>query len=241
MQVPFPTKPSGLPIMKKSDFDVFGTQILTEKMPEVLKEPMALDIKFLAEERIIVDILEEELYPDNILGFVAFDEVKYPLPKHDPLLLHEGTIVLDKRLHAREARWRFTFAHELSHWVLHRSYFRQDGFQYQFRKMGHSYIASHTDNSELGKKNPKEAKTDDEWAEWQADNLAAALLMPRDTFLLAARKSLIKHGFTSLQLISGQNIDRGKQVVSELADTFQVSMRAVRIRMRYYDMYVGDM
>lgn len=240
MHLSFPRKKSGLPIIRKSEFDDLAEEILYEYMPEVLESPKAVDIKYLAEDCIVVDILEEKLYLENLLGFITFANMIVPVSDDKEIEVTEGTIILDIRLHYKKTRWRFTVAHELAHWILHRAYHCGDNREYNFRKKGYSYIACRTDKTELGKKNPKVAKTDDEWAEWQADNLAAALLMPKTTFIYAAKQALLKYGFYDLHLVSGQDVENGMKVVKELADIFQVSMRAIRIRMRTFGMYEGD-
>lgn len=240
MHLQFPCKKSGLPIICKSEFDDLAEQILEKYMPDVLEFPKAVDIRYLAENCIVVDILEEDLCLDNLLGFITFADMVIPISGDKNIKVTEGTIILDISLHQKITRWRFTVAHELAHWILHRAYHCGDKRVYNFRVQGYSYIACRTDKSELGKKNPRVAKTDDEWAEWQADNLAAALLMPKTTFIYAARQILCKYGFEELLLISGKDVNKGMQVVRELADIFQVSMRAVRIRMRTFGMYEGD-
>lgn len=240
MYLQFPCKKSGLPIICKSEFDDLAEQILMEYMPDVLKFPKAVDIRYLAENCIIVDILEEKLCLDNLLGFITFANMVIPISDDREIEVPEGTIIVDIRLHQNVTRWRFTVAHELAHWILHRAYHCRDKRIYNFRIQGYSYVACRTDKTELGKKNPKVAKTDDEWAEWQADNLAAALLMPKTTFIHVARQMLCKYGFKELYLVSGKEVKNGVKVVREIADIFQVSMRAVRIRMRTFGMYEGD-
>lgn len=240
MYLKFPTKKSGFPIANKADLDYLAQQILMEYMPETLVRATALDLDQLLHNYIILDVTEANLYPENILGFIAFSDIKIPLANGEVLDVTEGTIVLDEQLKENKARYRFTLAHEAAHWVLHRSYYCQDNKVYEFRKKGYSYIACKTDKTELGRKNPKEAKTDDEWAEWQADYLAAALLMPKTPFIKAAKAALLRHNFPNLQLVSGERVEEGTQVVKELAKLFQVSMRAIRIRMRNFYMYSGD-
>lgn len=240
MQLKCPYKSNGFPIIYKHEFDDLAIQILTEYMPNVLKTPQALDIKYLVEECIVLDIREEKLDYESILGFIAFTDIVFPISAHEAIEVREGTILLNAHLRYRITRWRFTVAHELAHWILHRAYHCGDNRKYNFRQIGYSYISCGTDMTELGKKNPRVAKTDDEWAEWQADNLAAALLMPRDTFVNAAKITLAKHGFLEMYLVAGKDINRGMAVIEELADLFQVSMRSVRIRMRYFHMYKGD-
>lgn len=229
-----------MPIISKAQMDKLGCDILEEYMPEVLKEPQTIDIRHLVEDGIILDIWETAFPIQNILGMVAFDDVKIPIANDGVLAVHEGTIVLASHLHNKTTKWRFTAAHEASHWVLHRQYFSPSNNTYSFRQSQYSYISSKNDDSEKGKKNPKEAKCDDDWQEWQADYLAAAILMPKTTFIEAARSSLKRHGFHDMRLVSGENIDGGTRVIKELADIFQVSMRSVRIRMRQFAMYVGD-
>lgn len=240
MHLNFPCRYSGLPIIRKDEFDDLAKQILYEYMPDVLDSPKAVDIRYLAEECIVVDIREEKLCLENILGFITFADMVIPISDNKEIEVSEGTIILDVRLHYKMTRWRFTVAHELAHWILHRAYHCGDNREYNFRKGGYSYIACRSDKTELGKKNPRVAHTDEEWAEWQADNLAAALLMPKPTFVYAAKQTLFRHGFYDLRLVSGQDVSRGMEVVKELADLFQVSMRAVRIRMRTFGMYEGD-
>lgn len=240
MQLEFPYKSSGLPIIRKSEFDDLAKQILQEYMPDALVEPKAVDIKYLAEECIILDIKEEKMYFENMLGFIAFADTIIPISDDQVIEVPEGTIMLDIRLRNKITRWRFTVAHELAHWILHRRYHCTDNRVYNFRLKGYSYIACRTDKTELDKKNPKLAKTDDEWAEWQADTLAAALLMPKSTFLRAARQVLDKYGVTEMYLVSGKDSFKEFEIIKELADLFQVSMRAIRIRMRTFEMYVGD-
>ena len=79
------------------------------------------------------------------------------------------------------ARRRYTQAHELSHWICHRSYHSPDNRCYEFRK--NSFIACRTENIESYRRNDFSQRTDSDWEEWQADSLAAALLMPKVTFI----------------------------------------------------------
>ena len=152
MHLNFPCRNSGLPIIRKDEFDDLAKQILYEYMPDVLDSPKAVDIRYLAEECIVVDIREEKLCLENILGFITFADMVIPISDNIEIEVSEGTIVLDVRLHYKMTRWRFTVAHELAHWILHRAYHCGDNREYNFRKGGYSYIACRSDKTELGKK-----------------------------------------------------------------------------------------
>ena len=238
MHLKFATKSSGLPVVTRSDLDLLGMEVLNNYMPEVLKCPNSVDIDKLIEDGIILNIEKAHLWPKNLLGFVTFADVTVPIANEDTLSLEEGTIVVEKDLN--DTKYRFTAAHELAHWILHRAYYCKDHRIYEFRNTECSYIACKNDVTELGKKNPKLAHTDDEIAEWQADSLAAALIMPKNTFISVAENILSDHGFTDKKLISGKNVTEGKKVVKEIADFFQVSDRSARIRMRGFNLYEGD-
>jgi hypothetical protein len=62
-----------------------------------------------------------------------------------------------------EGRYRFTLAHEIGHWQLHRQYLQQSS------------------QDGLGQKPTVICRTSQakEWVEWQADHFASCLLMPR--------------------------------------------------------------
>lgn len=74
-----------------------------------------------------------------------------------------------------------------------------------------------------------------EWLEWQADSLAAALLMPRNIFIIAAADSFKKHGIYDKKCF---NTDIPEErvmiscVASELSKTFQVSCKAAKLRLK---------
>ena len=76
-------------------------------------------------------------------------------------------------------RYRFTLAHEVSHWLIHRPFHSPTNKQYECRTVNQSYIACRSADIE-NKKHINKYDTD--WQEWQADSLASALLMPQNTF-----------------------------------------------------------
>ena len=234
---------SGLPILTQEDIELLAVKILKEKQPDRLKTPSALDVDAL------VYILNLDKYEailsrdESIFGLISFK--KQPLPifdekfQYDSIFVELGNIVIDSRLKSIPTRYRFTVVHEVAHWMLHRTYYENPKKRdYIFRHTGYSYVACKKDPKEYGRKNPKEAETDDEWVEWQADNLSGALFMPREQFLASVNEIMKELGYSEPRIIAGQQDPRKYIVIERLASIFQVSFRSVKIRLRTLGVYV---
>lgn len=237
MILDLPCKPSGLYIMNNMDFDPLAYKILLEKQPVVLERAMPLDLDALAEDGLYLECRDELLSIDgSIFGLITFADQKLPVynDRMEEMIISttEGTIVIDKRLHDKPTRYRFTKAHEIAHWILHRRFYSPDNKPYSFRNSGCSYIASKQEAE--GRKNPVEAKTDIDWSEWQSDCLAAAMLMPACTFIPTAKRVLMAHGFTEEKLIKGVHDSQTLNAIAEIAEIYNVSVRSVGIRLYTY-------
>lgn len=240
MMLNFLCKSSGLYVMSKKDFEPLACQILNEKQPEVLKCPMPLDVDSFILDGLFLELRDEYLSESgNILGLITF--VDQRIPTYDDafnetyIKATEGTIVVDKRLSSIPTRYRFTKAHEVSHWILHRKFYSPEKRNYNFRNKGCSYIACRQEA--IDRKNPIEVKTDYDWCEWQADYLSAALLMPSVTFVPTAEQIIKSYGLSDGKLPEGNRGGILDKVSEELARLYNVSKRSVRIRLRTLDFY----
>lgn len=138
----------------------------------------------------------------RILGETVFDDGLHPIydmEHHEYILIpvHAGTIFIDASLcieAANTGRFRFTCAHELAHWILHKQLYLGTG-----------------KSAALA---PAMRETD---METQANMLASMLLMPMPQ---------VKRCFYHLH--SGR---RTSELVDEMAEVFQVSRQAMRIRL----------
>lgn len=243
MTLNFPCKPSGLYILSKGDFDPLAYQILKKMQPAVLEKAMPLDLTALAEDGLYLECRDEILSQDGtILGLITFADQNLPVydeqMNETAISTTEGTIVIDKRLHKKPTRYRFTMAHEIAHWILHRRFYSPIKKPYNFRNSGCSYIACRQE-AEEGRKNPVEAKTDFDWSEWQSDGLAAALLMPACTFVPTSKEILHKHGFTEEKLVKGARDSKTLGAISEIAGIYNVSVRSASIRLFTFGFYAA--
>lgn len=139
-------------------------------------------------------ILGKTIFEDGMDAVWDMDEQQYIL-----FPVKAGTIIIDATLCEDEkklGRLRFTCAHELAHWLLHKNLFDK--------------IPEDT-NMEL--------MTKECGLEVQANMLASAILMPLPQ---------IKKGFHKFY---AEGIKQRFEVIQKMADLFQVSHQAMRIRL----------
>ena len=142
-------------------------------------------------------VLGETIFDDGLTAIYDWENHRYDL-----LPVKGGTILIDCSLCEEDAstgRLRFTCAHELAHWLLHKKLYSGTG---ESAAMMTETNIVRTQNSAL---------------EMQANLLGSILLMPLPQ---------VKRCFYQLQ--SGR--DR-QQLVADMADIFQVSKQAMRIRL----------
>jgi len=142
---------------------------------------------------------------------------------------------LDPALNPRKrGRYHFTLAHEAGHWRLHRKYYLEDIAQ--GRLFGDdltkpAYVCRSSDKRPV---------------EWQADQFAANLLMPRKLVFAAWKKwrgnpntvavAEIRPGRAGAAELTDEDVMA--DFCRPLADTFQVSPEAMRIRLNELELLV---
>jgi len=102
----------------------------------------------------------------SILGELVYDKTLVPvyfkdIKSYDLIEVESQTIILDESLlrGRNDGRLRFTCAHEVAHWILHKEYYAETG---QAAAQG----------------NPQKSSEDNPTIERQANQLATMLLMP---------------------------------------------------------------
>jgi len=102
-------------------------------------------------------ILGEMVYENTLVPLYLRDVKKYQLVPIDG-----KTIILDESLLRckTDGRLRFTCAHEIAHWLLHKAFY-----------MGTGYAAASG--------NPKKSSEENPAVEWQANKLGSMLLLPK--------------------------------------------------------------
>lgn len=239
----YPMKKNGMFILKRPDFDQIAKGVLEEYLPHSLEYPQPIDIEYLAQECLFLDIKHEYLSVDGrVLGLIAFSDTQFPTRnlENEPTVIdvEEGTMLIDMRLIGKNnlARKRFTEAHEASHWICHRSYHSPSNQLYDFKTDKKPVVVCRKESIEQYRLRGEGKYSDEFWEEWQADCLAAALLMPKEMFHAAVKDIMKRNGFSRNYLIKGVDDYKAKQVIHEIMELFMVSFRAVQIRMMQFGM-----
>jgi hypothetical protein len=177
------------------------------------------------------EILECHLELD--FGFEDLEDAGLGADALGAMWVHERKVRVDSSLDPtvfteREGRYRFTVAHEVGHWQLHRHLFLADANQ-------DPLFGGASEPSVVCRANSRKAPI-----EWQADAFAAHLLMPKEMVARAWRRS---YGDLAPHFVGGQNVpaspvthhrfraDPADVVTREMAALFCVSAQAMRIRL----------
>ena len=244
MRLEYPMYSNGMYCLKTGDFDNIANMVLSKYLPNVLKKPQPVDIDYLIEDCLYLSVIKAHITLDgHILGMMVFEDVTWPY--YDMMYhlvtkeLKESTMLIDLSLRGEKnlPRERFTKAHEASHWICHRSYHSADKTPYEFRTA--AATACRDTNIERYDYSASRKNNTFNWEEWQADRLAASLLMPKNTFMDVSQKIIRSYGIHQGILIKGYKTQTSKQIISTIAETFLVSQKATQIRLNQLGLLVG--
>lgn len=233
MELNYMQKSNGLYLLKKENIEDIATSVLKDYSPQNLEYPIALNDDDFLQEYLGLSIKQKYIgtFESGILGAIVMtDELE--IPSYDemfrPTILLEtfGNVLISPILAGREntPRRRYTKIHEASHSLLHQPYYDL--------KANTNNNASLVACRKIETYNSKK-KTDEDWKEWQADYLAAALLMPKDIFYSYVHSLLFQRGVHKGYLVEGQYQDKltFMSIIDDISKKFKVSHRAAQIRM----------
>ncbi|AOZ73116.1 hypothetical protein BK816_07275 [Boudabousia tangfeifanii] len=206
----------------KPALDARAQAVLRDYDPDLLRAPGALDVEHFAEFHLGASLQYEPLSPDgDILGLTCLEDTQVQVwdETRTTPLVRQGLadmIFLDETAEegSCNGRKRFTLAHECSHLILHKPL----AILGDFPSMLVNSQSKHTVEMRDG-----DARGEDWWVEWQADNMAAYLLMPTPAIKAALREVMA--------------YDRGRGCVdfdgiATLCDIFEVSHQAMGMRLK---------
>jgi len=143
--------------------------------------------------------------------------------------LEADTILLNKTLENMAyapSKPRFTLMHECAHQLLHKGYFQSRAENGSGKAVAYS-IQRDENRDNLLEKN---AWTDEERMEWQANYLASALLMPESRVERVLEERGYKEDYFQSVLARSSEPAAYRQLLGGLAFEFRVSMTAAKIR-----------
>lgn len=169
----------------------------------------------------------------SILGLTAYDDTEYiieekgvrrsiPLKRNQVLM--DNSFIMPGQVRQLCGKRRFTLAHECAHQILFQM--ENDNVKKNFRKM----YAARTAYS------LRELKTHEDWNEWQANALGAAILMPQKEIDLAMRDYANGKQLVCYEWKFGYH---DRFVLGRICQLFGVSKSAAIIRLRQLG-YIED-
>lgn len=219
----------------KEKLDDVANEFLQEYCPDALNRPMAVPIMDIATKKMGLRVFTQYRLSEDfsVLGQMCFTSGLVTIYDKDEdeyrdMKIRRGTMLIDPDTYLKRNTGCFnnTVAHECFHWYKHRNY--------------------HLYGKALGKENttayrcPVEEKNveyhddwdDEDWMEWQANNAAPRILMPKKTFIGAAN-GVIKQG----RVAYGSSLQTW-WVAAKLAELYDVSKQSAGIRLDELDISI---
>jgi hypothetical protein len=165
-------------------------------------------------------------YDGNLCGLTAYADTEFVLEEggvRRTILLKQNQVILDMSFIAPGqvrnlcGKRRFTLAHECAHQILYQM--QSEEVKASCRKK----YAAHTAYS------LRDLKTKEDWNEWQANALGAAILMPQNQIDLAMWYFAKSNRLTNY---GGYFNYKDRMVLANICQTFGVSKSAAIIRLK---------
>jgi len=214
-----------VPYMYARDLDVHAESFLKKYCPRALEKPMPLPINEILMAMGLT--LYKAPLPDGIFGrtYFASADVEVYNRTHDVVKekIEGGTILVDPDVSFMRniGSQNNTIIHECVHWDKHHKFFELQQI------LNPEYSSISCEVIEDYKKKPNDLTNELDWMEWQANSLAPKILMPAKT--TRSKLTLILDSL-SRAFPNTRNGELMQLAIDELADFFQVSTTAAKIR-----------
>ena len=236
-------RPDQTPIIRDVEIEDLVEELLRDYKSRLLEQPMPVNPEHFAETYMGIDIEYQRIAsPDNnVVGVMVFNDECLPVYREDgeihlirvpanTMVIHEDTACVDK-LHRF---MRFTILHECGHAWMHAKVYRRkalslfaaSGINKQLVRCFRSYLTC----------SRRSLVTEEDFREHQANVFAAAIAMPRATFVPYAKRLLKRYGFDgqySSQYVGDSRSfqDTYNMFLSNLAKAYDVSCQSVDIKL----------
>lgn len=233
-----------IPHFKRVDLDDIAEIFVQEYYPEAFHTTTYVDMEVVYERlglNLELQLLNEDFEREGIFGMCCFThgrvDVYDPEEEFIDYEVKPGTVLIDPRsfLDRNEGCYNNTKAHEAVHWVFHRGYFSS-------RPVDENAPALVACRDNKGYGDERGDWSNEDFAEWQANNLAPRILMPRGSFQLKTEqfKRSILNKDISLRVLANMVIKTRAVrpfdwLVAELADFYRVSKQSAKLRLKDLD------
>jgi len=219
-----------VPVIAKEQFDAVASEFLEGcGLGQFTTDPMPIPVQEVA-ERMGLTIRETRLSRHlTIFGAMVFNdcEIEYYNASnraYEPMSVKRGTILIDPNIYFMRSLGCLnnTVIHECIHWFKHRKY--------------HELVRMYDDDAariscqvdECNRYYQSANWTPEDWMEWHANGIAPRVLMPKEAAIKKIEELIKQH---ELLLGVANRLAIMEGVLFELADFFEVSRQAAKIRM----------
>lgn len=239
-------KRNGVPIMTYEQIDNIAIALIQDYDRSLLKKPKAIDIEDFLEFYLGLKIGYADLtHNQSILGTIALTNGTYITydKEHNSIFertLKAGDVLIDNILLEKrsERRRNFTIAHEAGHYITLKPLI--DKYKEESRYLSNNNLQSNVIQCSAkhlnygGGKPYYKRKTNEEWREYYADNMGAALLMPKPTVGIVANDIFVKYNIEKQIVLNVNNNSTiaAYDLSENIAKIFNVSKQAASIRLK---------
>lgn len=206
-------KPSFVPFIKKEFIENLSLELLKNIKYKYGVVPIDAICEYVKSNNNINIIF------DNSLGF---DELGFEIL--GKIIFEPTTILISKKANENKHREKFTIAHEIGHYILNHFQFMTEEYyaENDFENYDYNFIKV----------------ADIKRIEWQANYFASNLLLPKDNikyefFKILEEEDIKDKGYGALFVDRQEcNINQYYKVTNKLRDKFQVSRKAISLRLK---------
>lgn len=214
-----------VPYISKKEFDNIAESFLKKYYPVALRQPTPIPVELIVAEMGLSIHREKLTLDDSIFGKMVFKDTKVEVIEDGQLVFKpfsKGSILVDKDVVYKRNVGSFnnTVIHECVHWELHKVFHEIRMILNNEYSVASSWTEDNLADSSMW--------SPIDWMEWHANGIAPRILMPK-----VQTKIKIRELFQTLTLVN-PDISRSelvREVVDELAEFFNVSKQAAKIRM----------
>lgn len=233
---------NGLFILKKDDIEDEAENILHKYCPKCLEEPREVNV-----EKLIEDMGLNLYYADmsknsEVLGAFVFNKGIIPTFVDDNLenrKYSEKSIIIDSKIADEEdPRLKFTYGHELGHYVTQYDIFHVNNDQlslFEIEEEKETAVICKREiigfDSMINER--KKLETKEDWQEWQANYFSSALLIPKCTLRIALKEYIDNYDvMDQTPLLNKLDQESLKKLKENLSKKYNVSIKMMENRLK---------
>lgn len=247
-------KNDGTPIVTDQAVQEYAEAVLEEYKPKLLREPGRINATHFLESYLGATVDYQDIYYEEnsspIAGATVFNDDKVLVFDREnmcvrPIDVSAGTILIDNSTmqDGKEGFSKFTHLHEGGHFLMHPAVYRRVENQLSFFDFGQdspgSHVAACKRSSICGSSGEKRPRlvTEEDFREHQANTFAAAIAMPRRTFIPCAQAMIRRAGFPEGIWVEDDVMDWDSELglsclVDRLAEIYGVSRSAAKVQLK---------